>query len=364
MTMSDAPDTGPPPDGRPPTPSPNSPTVFTHGVLAKDDNVNTLYDTLIRIDIHRSSNVIIDYPIKPFIRDFLQALKKVNDQNSIIPIDPTSSLGCITTDNDIPSGDNLSKYVDGISVPMNKHPNNANSNVIRFHLRISTTLPLWQLKRNTTFYAWLMKGRIFLRTHGFTTTYDVLSAGFLGNLSPTMHRRDTMMDIINATAQKKSLNIEICLVPRNIPYGQSEEKRTTNAVEVLVDRASVNIVREMMIEIFQQRPDEIPTDVYFVPSPTHGAMTYDLFYSHLRLHHQYTANLRSFGITNVHDIHAELMIPQSDGTVKTTTFEKALLDSVKPDTQTRLFKSIEPTKDTKKYGKYLHVWTKPLNICR
>ena len=36
-----------------------------------------------------------------------------------------------------------------------------------------------------------------------------------------------------------------------------------------------------------------------------------------------------------------------------TTFEKALLESVKLDTQTRLFKLIEPMKDMEKYGKYL-----------
>ena len=83
-------------------------------------------------------------------------------------------------------------------------------------------------------------------------------------MSPTMHRHDTMMDIINATACKKGLNLEIRLVPRNIPYGQSEEKCMTNAVEVLVDRASVNIVCEMMIEIFQQKTDDIPTDIYFI----------------------------------------------------------------------------------------------------
>jgi hypothetical protein len=116
----------------------------------------------------------------------------------------------------------------------------------------------------------------------------------------------------------------------------------------------------MMIELFQTKPDMIPADVYFVPSPTHGAMTHDLFYNHLRLHHQYTANLRSFGITNVHDINAELILPQPDGNMKTTTFEKALLESVKPDTQIRLFKSIEPTKDTEKYGKYLLITTADL----
>ena len=91
-------------------------------------------------------------------------------------------------------------------------------------------------------------------------------------------------------------------------------------------------------------------------------MTHELFYNHLRLHHKYTANLRSFGITNVHDLQVELNLPQPDGTIKKTTFEHALLDSTQPDTKICLFKSIEPTKDTEKDGKYLLITTTdPLN---
>ena len=112
----------------------------------------------------------------------------------------------------------------------------------------------------------------------------------------------------------------------------------TNAVEVQVDRASVNsIVCELMIKLFQMKPDTIPDDIFFVPLPTNGIMTHELFYNHLCLHHQYTADLRSFGIINIHDIQAELTLPHADGTTKMTTFEKALLESVKPETQTRLF---------------------------
>ena len=65
----------------------------------------------------------------------------------------------------------------------------------------------------------------------------------------------------------------------------------TNTVEVQVDHASVNIVRELMIELFQTKPNTIPADIFFVPSPTNGIMTHELFDNHLRLHHQYTANL-------------------------------------------------------------------------
>ena len=352
-TMTDAPDAEPPPYGNPPPLPPTSPNIIPYDASKHEPQVLTFFSTLLRIDVVRSSQEFTDYPIKPFLRDFLQQLKKVNTKNMITPIDLNSPLGCIAMESDIPSGDTLTKYVDGISHPTNKNANNDNINAIRFHIRINTTLPLWQLKRSNAFFAWLKSNRIFLRTHGFTTSYDVQSAGFLGNLSPTMHRRDTMKKIIDKTTTDKGLNIEIRLVPRNIPYGKKEDKTAATAVEVLVDRASVHKVREIMIELFQTKPDEIPTDIYFVPSPTHGVMTHDLFYNHLRLHHKYTANLRSFGITNVHDLQAKLNLPQPDGTIKKTTFEQALLDSTQPATQKRLFKSIEPTKETTTEGKYL-----------
>ena len=99
-----------------------------------------------------------------------------------------------------------------------------------------------------------------------------------------------MKPIIDDTAKDKGLNLEIRLVPRNIPCGQKEEKLATNGMEVLIACASVHIVCELMIELFQMKPKAIPADVYFVPSPTHGVMTHDMFYNHLCLHCQYTAN--------------------------------------------------------------------------
>ena len=86
----------------------------------------------------------------------------------------------------------------------------------------------------------------------------------------------------------------------------------------------------------QNKPDCFPTDTYFVPYPTHGILTHELYYNHLQIHHQYTTQLCSFGITNIYDLKAELMIPQADGTMHMTTFEQALIDSVKPNTQMRL----------------------------
>ena len=352
-TMTVATADGLPPDGPPPpTPTNNqnsSPCPLTSSPAA---SVPTLYNTLLRVDIHCSSNASQDSPLKQFLSDLLQNLQQVNNNNIILPIEKHSTLGSLTKESDIPSEPHLSQYVDGITFP------NKTTNMIRFHIRIGTTLPLWQLKRKPSMYEWLNKGRIFLRIHGFLTTYDVTSAGFMSKLSPTMHHRDTVKALIDNKIKQKDLDIEIKLVPRNIPYDQTKSKQTTTAVEILVDRAYVNIIREILINMSQKNPKCFPTDTYFVPYPAHGILTQKLYYAHLRIHHQYINQLHSISITNVYDIKTEIMIPTANGNMQhTTMFEQAIIDSVKPNTQIRLFKSIETTKESSTHGKYLLLTT-------
>ena len=104
-----------------------------------------------------------------------------------------------------------------------------------------------------------------------------------------MHCHNTMKAIIKKEMTNKGLNIEIRLVPCNIPYGQNENKQTTTAEEILVNCASIHIVHELLIELFQTKPDILPTETYFVPLPAHGGMTHEVYYNHLQIHHQYTA---------------------------------------------------------------------------
>ena len=76
-----------------------------------------------------------------------------------------------------------------------------------------------------------------------------------------------MKTIIDKAATAKGLNLEICLIPCNIPYGKKEEKLSVTAVEVLVDRASVHTVQEMMIELFQTK--QCDSDGYLLCSFSH-----------------------------------------------------------------------------------------------
>jgi hypothetical protein len=88
-------------------------------------------------------------------------------------------------------------------------------------------------------------------------------------------------------------------------------------------------------------------------------MDHDTYYQHLRLHHTHVANLRSFAITNVSDIKAEITIYDQDGTnPRVMSFEQALLSKSYGDTNEPLFYSIEPTQASTTEGRYLLVTNK------
>ena len=108
--MMATPDAEPPPNGKPPPIPPNSPITFMHDTLLSKSPVRTFFSTLLCIDVICTSQEFTDYPIKPFLRDFLQQLKNINNKNTILPIDTNSPLGCIAMDSNIPSGETLTKH--------------------------------------------------------------------------------------------------------------------------------------------------------------------------------------------------------------------------------------------------------------
>jgi hypothetical protein len=96
---------------------------------------------------------------------------------------------------------------------------------------------------------------------------------------------------------------------------------------------------------------------FFVPTPTNGTMPYDLYYRTLHAHHDHVANLRSFAITNVGDLKAEMTFTEPNGkdAPRTTTFEAEIMRENKTGTTEKLFYSIEPTKYSDTEGRYLLV---------
>jgi hypothetical protein len=88
----------------------------------------------------------------------------------------------------------------------------------------STPKPLRELKRNIGFYNWLKQGRYFMRTHGFTNSYDVASAGFISMMSPTIHCPDTVNAILQEAWKNIAPDVKLHLVPHTIPYGKGDLK--------------------------------------------------------------------------------------------------------------------------------------------
>jgi hypothetical protein len=341
-------------DTSPPTDNNARKYLTSNTLLDSGTEPTTIIKSNIRIDINRSASDTSDYPIKPFLKELLRELKNVAPTSLLLPIDEKATDGALSLESDIPTGNAITKYVGGFQDAPGR--TNKTSKVVRLFVRISTPTPLRELKRNTGFYQWLKQGGYFMRTHGFTSSYDVASAGFISMMSPTIHRRDVVNEIIQAAWKDIDPAIEIHLVPNNIPYGKGDEKQQAPAVQIQVDRSHLTKVREKMIEIFETAKDSFPNDIYFVPSPANGTMSHDLYYQHVRIHHQHIVNLRSFPITNVGNLQADMTITEPDGTKRITTFESELLNSIKPGTTNeKLFYSIEPTKLSASEGRYLLV---------
>jgi hypothetical protein len=310
----------------------------------------------VRIDINRSANDTTSFPVKALIKDLLHELQKASPSTMILPIDDTASDGALSMESDIPTnGEDLNKYFGGFQ----DAPGNSNKDikVIRVFLRISSPMSIRDFKRNNSVFGWLKSNNFFMRTHGFSTSYDVVSAGFISRMSPTLHRRDTLNTIIQEIAQVQHPDIEIRLTPSRIPSGKGNDKRYTMAVEVQVDRKHLQTVRELMIEIFETKQDVLPHGIFFVPTPTNGSMPYELYYQSLHVHHDHIANLRSFAITNVGDLKAEMSFTDPTGTTdpRVTTFEAEILRGTTKGTTEKLFYSIEPTLYTETEGRYLLV---------
>ena len=347
------------PFGRP-NGSPNATMVspdkgFTSAkhLLQPDTETAPLVNTCIRIDVNRAANDSTPFPVKPFLKDLLFELQKVQTNSTIVPIDVNNTGGIISLATDVPSGAALNKYVSGFQ----DSPSNNNKTVrsIRFFLRIITPSTLSALKNNTGFFGWLKRNRYFICTYGFTSTFTAVSAGFVCKMSPTIHRRDTLNALIQAAVKAKAPDLEIRLTPNTINYGKGMDKTSTTLLEVQVDRTHLEKTREMMIDIFDTEK-QLPSELYFVPTPTNGTMPYDLYYQHIRLHHQHIHNLRSFPITNVGNIKATITVDNPDGSKSDITFEDAILTSVSPDNPNqKLFYSIEPTTASVSEGRYLLV---------
>ena len=132
-------------DTSPPTDTHEGKHLSPASLLDSGTDLKTIIKSTIRIDINRSANDSSDYPIKPFLKELLRALKNVDPTSLLLPIDEKATDGALSLESDIPTGHEITRAVGGFQdAPVNS--NKANK-VIRCFVSISTPKPLRELNR-------------------------------------------------------------------------------------------------------------------------------------------------------------------------------------------------------------------------
>jgi hypothetical protein len=205
------------PNGSPNASMDSSDRTFTpvKDLLQPGNEAMSLISTCLRVNVNQAANDSTPFPIKPFLKDLLYELQKVQTNSTIIPINMKDTSGIISLASEVPSSTALNKYVSGFQ----DSPSNANKNIHSscFFLCVTTPSTLSSLKQNIGFFCWLKRNSYFIRTYGFSSTFNAISAGFgICKMSPTIHHRNTLNALIQAAVKAKAPNLEIRLTPNMI----------------------------------------------------------------------------------------------------------------------------------------------------
>jgi hypothetical protein len=117
-----------------------------------------------------------------------------------------------------PNEDGITKYFGGFQDASGRALKD--NKTLRVFVRLRSNMSLRDIKSNTGFFQWLKENKIFLGTHGLTSTYDVATAGFISRMSPTLHCCDTVNAIIQRTPQQQTPDLEVHLVPNRVPLAK------------------------------------------------------------------------------------------------------------------------------------------------
>jgi hypothetical protein len=340
----------PPPDGNPP-----SATYAGH----PNDDAKPLIEIQVRIDINRPSTDTTSFPMRALLLNLFKELQKVHSVHAILPIDASSNSPTIRQATDFPVDDTITQYFGGFQDAPGR--TNQTTKTLRVFVRIQSDRSLRDLKFNAAFYAWLKTNNLFLSTHGFSKSFDVASAGFIAMMHPNLHRRDQVNSLIQNAIKDTDVDYEIQLVPHRLPIGKGADRTYTTVVEIRADKQHLHRTREILIEIFETYSDHMPKEFYFVPTPTNGSMTYETYHQHLQLHQHHVSSLRSFALSNIRQIRADITVYDPDGSnPRTMALEDALLSQKSPNSNRLLFSSVEPTQTSGIDGRYLLITDKDL----
>jgi hypothetical protein len=310
---------------------------------------------LAKIEHTRNRSDTSPLRIKAFLIQLLLKHQNVDPTFQLLPHDTASTAGVITKASEIPNTEtDMKTYIK--EMKDQEHRNNTKTYTISFFVKVASSMTLGSMKKDDGLFIWLRNNKIWIKAHNFATTYDVINVGFVSHMKASLHHRDRVNGIVQASLKTHHPNLEIQLVPTTIKHGlYPKKKRITQIVSCQVDRALANEAREALVHVFQLSAALLPKNIFFVPAPVHGAISYELYYSLVNAHHEHMANIRSFAVTGISDLKAAMLAQvttDADSSIE-TTLEQIIMDAKIHGTNDPIFLSIEPTNTTQTEGRYL-----------
>jgi hypothetical protein len=237
-----------------------------------------------------------------------------------------------------------------------EHRNNTKTYTISFFVKVASSMTLGLMKKDDSLFFWLRNNKIWIKAHNFATAYDVINVGFVSHMNKSLHHHDHVNGIVQASLKTHHPNLEIQLVPTTIKHGLDPKKKwITQIVSCQVDRTLANKAREALVHVFQLSASLFLKNIFFVPAPVHGAISYELYYSLVNAHHEDMANICSFAVTGIMDLKAAMLAQvttDADSSIE-TTLKQIIMDAKVHRTNNPNFLSIEPTNTIQTEGRYL-----------
>jgi DNA-binding FrmR family transcriptional regulator len=347
-----------PHDPPPITPVDLNPPTPPH--MRMDESPITKFKFQAKIDVNRERNDNTPLRIKAILIKLLAEHQKVDPTFHLLPTEDGSTASAITKVTEIPnSEEKIKDYVKEIRDSDNR--NNSKYYTVVFYIKVASSMTLGMMKKDTDLFMWLRNNNIWIRAFSFTTTYDVVTAGFISNMHGGIHNRDRVNNVIQKALKENYPNLEVKLVPTTIKHGRDESnKRITHVVSLQADRQHINEAREALVHVFKLSSNNLPKEIFFVPSPVNGMIKPDLYYELVKSHHESMADLRSFAITGIANMQTPMTAQDSKDINSSieTTFEKIILNAKVPGTEQNIFSSIEMTSQSETEGRYLLLTSK------
>jgi hypothetical protein len=318
-----------------------------------DENPVTKIIFQAKIDVIRNRSDNQPLPIKALMIDILLQHQRVDPTFHFLPTEDGSNAGVLTTASDIPNNDSeMKKYIKEMRDVENR--SNGKTYSVVFFVKIASTMTTGMMKRDNGFYKWLTTKSIFIRPFPFTKTFDVVNTGFISHMNGTLHNRDKINATIQTALQTHYPQLEVKLVPTTIKHGP-DKKTITQVVSLQADRKHLNEAREALAHVFTLSANNLPKDIFFVPSPANGMIKQELFYALVNAHHEHMANIRSFAISGVLNLNAKIMVQDTTDETSSvmSTLKQAILTAKVPGTTNNIFSSIETTSSSDSDGRFL-----------